>query len=221
MRSRPRNSLKPNYRPRLHRMDITLNLRWRSTGVGQDEFATPDDRRPADHPWPDDDGSRCDPGMMGAPAEKPRAVPHARCMRLWPICDRSGRDWSLVLIFAITSTLFAIVSPRILGNVTNKIVNGYTQERAYDQVNANLPPGIEIPSGTTGAELLAQLPPEVSSKHSRVATLRYREDGPLPPTGDRLRWHPTVGRTAGRPLSDQRHLRLHPGLDDGGRFRSR
>ncbi|MFL5759474.1 MAG: hypothetical protein ACJ789_07040 [Thermomicrobiales bacterium] len=34
----------------------------------------------------------------------------------------------VVLIFAIASTVFAILSPRILGNITNTIVSGYTQE---------------------------------------------------------------------------------------------
>ena len=40
----------------------------------------------------------------------------------------------LVLAFAIGSTGFAIVSPKILGHVTNKVVDGYSQERAYDAV---------------------------------------------------------------------------------------
>lgn len=41
---------------------------------------------------------------------------------------------ALVTVFAIASTLFSIVSPRILGNVTNIVVSGYSQGRLYDQV---------------------------------------------------------------------------------------
>jgi ATP-binding cassette subfamily B protein len=67
----------------------------------------------------------------------------------------------VVLVFAIASTLFAIVSPRILGNITNKVVDGYTQERVYDQVMSRLPAGTQIPPGTTGADVLARLPPDV------------------------------------------------------------
>ncbi|HEY7035541.1 MAG TPA: ABC transporter ATP-binding protein, partial [Thermomicrobiales bacterium] len=67
----------------------------------------------------------------------------------------------VVLVFAIASTVFAIVSPRILGNITNKVVDGYTQERVYDQVMSRLPAGTQIPPGTTGADVLARLPPDV------------------------------------------------------------
>lgn len=68
---------------------------------------------------------------------------------------------ALVTVFAIASTLFSIVSPRILGNVTNIVVSGYSQGKLYDQVQEHLPPGTKIPPGTTGAELLAQMPPGV------------------------------------------------------------
>ena len=52
------------------------------------------------------------------------------------------------------------MSPRILGNVTNTIVSGYSQGRLYDQVMSELPPEQSSP-GTTGAERMAQAPPEV------------------------------------------------------------
>ncbi|MDF3041875.1 MAG: multidrug transporter ATP-binding protein, partial [Thermomicrobiales bacterium] len=67
---------------------------------------------------------------------------------------------ALVLLLAIGSTVFAILGPRILGDITNLVVDGYTQERVYAELLARLPPGAEIPPGTTGAELLARLPPE-------------------------------------------------------------
>jgi ATP-binding cassette subfamily B multidrug efflux pump len=67
---------------------------------------------------------------------------------------------ALVLLLAIGSTIFAILGPRILGDITNLVVDGYTQERVYAELLARLPPGAEIPPGTTGAELLARLPPE-------------------------------------------------------------
>ncbi len=67
----------------------------------------------------------------------------------------------VVFIFAILSTVFTVISPRILGNVTNEIVSGYTQGRVYDQLIDKLPAGTEIPAGTTGADLLEHLSPEV------------------------------------------------------------
>lgn len=64
-----------------------------------------------------------------------------------------------VLIFAIASTMFAIVSPKILGNVTNKIVSGYVDGKVYDQVVSKLPRGMQLPPGMTGAKLLKLMPP--------------------------------------------------------------
>ena len=39
-----------------------------------------------------------------------------------------------VFIFAIASTVFAIMSPKILGNMTNQIVRDYINMKAYDQI---------------------------------------------------------------------------------------
>jgi ATP-binding cassette subfamily B multidrug efflux pump len=67
----------------------------------------------------------------------------------------------LVFILAIASTVFTIVSPKILGNVTNKIVDGYVDRTIYDQFAAKLPAGTSFPPGTTGAGLLAHAPASV------------------------------------------------------------
>lgn len=75
--------------------------------------------------------------------------------------------WStmiIVLIFAIASTAFAIVSPRILGGMTNRIVEDYMNMKIYDQVTANLPKGVKLPPGTTGADLLKTAPPALIEK---------------------------------------------------------
>jgi ATP-binding cassette subfamily B multidrug efflux pump len=105
-------------------------------------------------------GPRHGPGMFGAPAEKPRDF-RLTMRRLIAYLRPYWAKIVLVLVFATASTAFAIVSPRILGNITNKVVSGYTQERVYDAFVARLPPGTPIPAGVTGADLLAQLPPEV------------------------------------------------------------
>lgn len=64
----------------------------------------------------------------------------------------------MVLIFAVASTAFGIVSPKILGNVTNEIVSGYVNKKFYDQVMSKLPPGTQLPAGTTGEDLLKRMP---------------------------------------------------------------
>lgn len=104
-------------------------------------------------------GSRGGPGMAG-PGEKAKNF-RGTITRLISYLRPFWGHIALVTVFAIASTLFSIVSPRILGDVTNIVVSGYSQGRLYDQVRENLPPGTEIPPGTTGAELLSQAPPEV------------------------------------------------------------
>ncbi len=66
-----------------------------------------------------------------------------------------------VFIFAIASTIFAIVSPKILGNVTNQIVDDYINIKAYDQVIEKIPAGTKLPAGTTVADLIQKMPPKM------------------------------------------------------------
>ncbi|GHU07546.1 ABC transporter [Alphaproteobacteria bacterium] len=57
------------------------------------------------------------------------------------------------LVLAIIGTGFAIVSPKILGNMTNQIVDDYVAVQAYDTITKNLPAGVTIPDGTTVKDL--------------------------------------------------------------------
>lgn len=70
----------------------------------------------------------------------------------------------VVVIFAIVSTVFAIVSPKLLGNMTTHIVDDYISIVTYDQFKAKLPEGMNIPAGTTGADLLKMAPAEMLTK---------------------------------------------------------
>ena len=65
--------------------------------------------------------------------------------------------WQLVLVIGLTimSTLFAIVSPKLLGNATNQIVDDYTRLRTYDAIHEKLPAGAAIPAGMTGEQFMA------------------------------------------------------------------
>lgn len=64
----------------------------------------------------------------------------------------------IVVVFAIGSTIFTIIGPRLLGDMTNKVVDGYVATTAYDKITANLPKGVKLPAGTTGKVLLQKLP---------------------------------------------------------------
>lgn len=64
----------------------------------------------------------------------------------------------MVAIFAVGSTAFAIVSPKILGGATNQIVEDYVSIKAYETITSKLPNGASLPAGTTGADVLKRLP---------------------------------------------------------------
>ena len=64
----------------------------------------------------------------------------------------------MVAIFAVGSTMFAIASPKILGGATNQIVEDYVSMKAYKTITSKLPNGASLPAGTTGADVLKQLP---------------------------------------------------------------
>jgi len=70
----------------------------------------------------------------------------------------------IVLIFTVASTVFAIASPKILGNATNEIVNDYINITAYDAVMKNLPAGVKIPAGTTAEVFINKMPEPMRSK---------------------------------------------------------
>ena len=64
----------------------------------------------------------------------------------------------MVAVFAVGSTTFAIVSPKILGGATNQIVEDYVSMKAYETITSKLPNGVSLPAGTTGADVLKRLP---------------------------------------------------------------
>lgn len=91
--------------------------------------------------------------------------PGEKAKDFWPAVKKLVRymfafRWHVlvVMLFAIGSTAFAIISPKLLGNATNQIVDDYVAVKAYDMLKSKLPSGIALPAGTTGETLLAQAP---------------------------------------------------------------
>jgi ATP-binding cassette subfamily B multidrug efflux pump len=101
-------------------------------------------------------------GMMG-PAQKPKNF-KATMRSLLRYMRPYRNSVIMVLVFAVASTAFGIVSPKILGNVTNDIVSGYVNKKFYDQVMSKLPPGTQLPAGTTGEDVLKRMPAETVKK---------------------------------------------------------
>jgi ATP-binding cassette subfamily B multidrug efflux pump len=65
---------------------------------------------------------------------------------------------TVVVVFAIISTIFMIIGPKLLGDMTNDIVQGYVAQQTYEHVVGSLPKGVSLPRGTTGADILARMP---------------------------------------------------------------
>ena len=74
------------------------------------------------------------------------------------------KGFILVFILAIASTTFSIIGPKILGGITNHIVDDYIHITVYEQVMKNLPQGYVLPKGTKGADVLKQLPQDKLNK---------------------------------------------------------
>lgn len=70
----------------------------------------------------------------------------------------------IVFVLAVLSTSFAIAGPKILGKMTNIVVDGYIERAIYDQFAKNLPVGTAIPTGTTGSDLLTRMPADAVEK---------------------------------------------------------
>ncbi len=66
-----------------------------------------------------------------------------------------------VFVFAIASTVFAIMSPKILGNMTNQVVSDYINMKSFDKITENIPATVQIDPGTTGESLIQKLPPKM------------------------------------------------------------
>lgn len=76
--------------------------------------------------------------------------------------------WQLltVIVFTISSTIFAIISPKILGEATNQIVKDYRDIKTYELITKNLPDNTVLPNNTTVNDILNNLPnrSEIESK---------------------------------------------------------
>lgn len=61
-----------------------------------------------------------------------------------------------VVIFVIASVILSIISPKLLGRITNQVTDDYMAIKVYDGVHDSLPEGVTLPAGTTLEDLLKQ-----------------------------------------------------------------
>lgn len=112
-------------------------------------------------------------GMMGVPGAKPKHFKKT-LLTIAKYLKPYTFKLIIVVIFAVASTIFMILSPRILGNMTNTIVDGFVAGQTYDKVIDKLPKGTKLPAGTTGASLIDHLPASEKDKipTAQQATLK-------------------------------------------------
>ena len=102
------------------------------------------------------------PPQVGAPTEKAKDF-KGTIKKLAKHLKPYWWQLVIVLVFVIGSTVFSILSPKILGNATNQIVDDYVSIKAYEAITAKLPADIRLPAGTTGADIIAKLPKGVDT----------------------------------------------------------
>ncbi|MEG1900600.1 MAG: ABC transporter ATP-binding protein [Bacilli bacterium] len=71
----------------------------------------------------------------------------------------------LVVIFAILSTVLAISGPKILGNATNEIVDGYINITVYNKIKENLPENVMMDK-LSGDKIISMMPDKIKDKMS-------------------------------------------------------
>ena len=67
--------------------------------------------------------------------------------------------WQIVavIVFVIASVVLSIISPKLLGSITNQITDDYMAIKIYDVVQENLPDNMELPAGTTLSDLIQMM----------------------------------------------------------------
>ena len=73
----------------------------------------------------------------------------------------------LMIVFAVASTVFTIVGPKILGSATNKLVEGISGQMMYDKIQSQLPEGVVLLEGTKGEAVLSAMPDEAKEQLSQ------------------------------------------------------
>lgn len=69
-----------------------------------------------------------------------------------------------VLLLSIIATIFTIVGPKLLGQVTNNIVSDYIEIVVYNRIAEKLPEGESIPEGTKFEDVKMFFPKEMLEK---------------------------------------------------------
>ncbi|MCL1929892.1 ABC transporter ATP-binding protein/permease [Candidatus Saccharibacteria bacterium] len=90
-------------------------------------------------------------GPVRMTAEKPKHFKKS-LLKLWGVLKPHKISIGITIVLTIIATIFSIISPKILGNMTNQIVDDFISAKVYNAVQKNLE-DVQLPEGTTIAEL--------------------------------------------------------------------
>lgn len=62
-----------------------------------------------------------------------------------------------IIVLTIIGTTLAIISPKMLGSITNQVTDDYMSIKVYNTVHDKLPKGTKLPEGTTIKQLIEQM----------------------------------------------------------------
>ena len=94
-------------------------------------------------------------GPGGPPGSRPAEKANDFSGTVKKLLRYMKRYWAaviVVLVFAVAGTVLSVYTPRVMGNITNHIVDDFVRMRIYDEIKEKAP--VEIPEGTTGAMLI-------------------------------------------------------------------
>lgn len=80
--------------------------------------------------------------------------------------------WQIIaiVVFVIASVILSIISPKLLGNITNQITDDFMAISVYDQIHEALPEGVTIPAGTTLERLVSSFGQDFN-RHEAISSL--------------------------------------------------
>lgn len=95
--------------------------------------------------------------------EKPKDF-RGTTKKLFKYLDTYKYSIFFVFLLSIIATIFTIVGPKLLGNVTNNIVSDYIEIAVYKRISESIPEEKIIPDGTKFKDVIKFIPQEILEK---------------------------------------------------------
>ncbi len=103
------------------------------------------------------------PGRFGGAVDKPKDF-KGSLKKLMKYVRKYWISMILMLAFASLSTVFMVYSPKVLGKITDRIVEDYIKIRVYEEITNKLPKGYELKENTKVEDIIQFFPKDIVEK---------------------------------------------------------